>query len=98
MKTIQDRLKELIKESRAVAKRNIAASVRAEEYGDLEQLLGSVIEEIDYKQRSSSEANEAMLASEQALRDVAIKLTSNVMSCLSSPSESPEPKKRKQML
>ena len=49
LKTVRDRFKELVKERRVVVKRKVAASGIAEEHGEMEQLLDSIIEEVDDK-------------------------------------------------
>ena len=55
LKTEGDRVKELVKEPRVVAKRNISASGISEEYGELEQLIDSIIEKIDDKARTQAD-------------------------------------------
>eukprot|EP00171_Calliarthron_tuberculosum_P022180 IDg22180t1 len=69
--TIRERIKVLVKERRAVNKRNIAATGIAEEYGELEQLLDGIIDNIDEKAKVVAEEKDAMEKKELALQSAA---------------------------
>ena len=89
-------MEELVKELQVVAKRNIATSGISEEYVELEQLIDSVIEEIDDKARTRSDLKKSVEKKEYALRDAADNIRRDVLKHMVTPDTSPEPNKKKE--
>ena len=56
LKTVRDRVKELMEERWIMVKRNFTASGFAQEYGELEKFLNSIFEGFDDKQRTQVDA------------------------------------------
>ena len=103
LKTVRDRFNELVKERRVAVKRNIAASGIAEEHEEMEQLLDSIIEEIDNKAQVLAEEKNQQAQKEKNLRAAAeniriLALKRNAQNIESSTTEKVRLKKKKTML
>eukprot|EP00171_Calliarthron_tuberculosum_P002143 IDg2143t1 len=77
--TLRDRLNKLVVNRRAENRRNIAASGIPEEYGELEQSLDVLIQELMRRRKMEAEAKKKMDRKEQTLLDAGLSIRDSAM-------------------